>query len=247
MKIPILVTAVVVLLALGTAAQAVIVIDDFTDFMTPVVAPAVLDTDGITDYGWYIKATALGVAYNYAETGLSIYGGTRNSSYTVYGSLSGTMMTMGSGWATENNGSSSWSQSTLTYDAGGAGLNLNLTSGTKLSVDRIFDHMGNLKNTVFSIKLDDGAQTATVSKIWTSYVVSNVQVTDDFLFSSFLAQNGSLNLASIDKITLYLETDKAGDYSLLTGLTTDAVPEPSSIIALVAGLGPLLAFRRRRA
>ncbi len=132
----------------------------------------------------------------------------------------------------------------MTYDGGGGGLALDLNNGTKFLIDTWFDPVGLNKNTVLSIAMDDGAQTATVAKIWTVYQVINFQVTEDFLFSSFLAQKPSIDLSSIDSITLYMETDQAGDYALLTGFSTDAIPEPASM-ALFA-LGGLAMMRRKR-
>jgi len=231
MKKLMLVSALVVL-AVGLSANATIVLDDF---MTTNPAG-----------GWGIIAATLGTPVTMSETGLSgVYGGTRDTSYTVYVSKTGASMDMGYGETAQNNGSSGWSKAALTYNSGGGagGLGLDLMSGTKFSVDRVFDHMGNLKNTVFSITLFDGVQTATVSKIWTTYLYSNVTVTEDFLFSSFLAQNAALNLSSIDTITLYLETDKAGDYLLTGGLYTDAIPEPATIAIL--SLGGLLLRRKK--
>lgn len=222
-----------------TSAQAYM-IDDFT----------ATDPAG----GWTLNGTTLGVAVAKSETGLplsNVFGGTRDTSFTEYGSLDANMVMGYSayydwGWEVQNNSSSSWSVAELTYDGGGGagGLDLNLTTGTKLSVDRWFDHMGLGKNTVLSITLDDGAETATVAKIWSTYTVSNVLETEDFLFTDFLADNASLDLSSIDTITLYLETDQAGDYILANGLSTDAIPEPATIGLL--GLVGLLFARKRK-
>jgi hypothetical protein len=231
MKKLITICAVVTVLAIGSAAQATIVIDDYS-------SPAA---------GWTLNAVTLGVPVTKSETGLSgVYGSTRDTVYTVSGTgLFGTSMTMGYGWCAQNNGSSSWSKATLTYNGGGAGgLGLDLTSGTEFSVDTWFDHVGNGKNSVLSLTLNDGSQTATVSKIWTTYQAIGDYGTETFSFTDFLSANPSLNLSSIDSIELYLETDMAGDYAMVTGLTTDAVPEPATVFIL--GLGALSLIRRKR-
>ncbi len=232
MKKLITICAVVTVLAIGSAAQATIVIDDFN-------SPAA---------GWTLKAVTLGVPLTKSETGLSgVYGGTRDTVYTVNGTgLFGTSMDMGYGWCAQNNGSSSWSKATLTYNGGGGagGIGLDLTSGTEFSVDTWFDHVGYQKNSVLSLTLNDGSQTATVSKIWTTYQAIGDYGTETFLFTDFLVANPSLNLSSIDSIALYLETDMAGDYAMVTGLSTDAVPEPATVCIL--GLGALSLLRRKK-
>lgn len=214
---------------LAGTLQATIVIDDYTS-----TNPA---------GGWYMVSN--GATQTKSETGLSgVYGGSRYTTY--YSDFAGAAQSMaieGGRWSISNGGTA-YGKGTLLYNGGGVvgGLALNLTSGTKFLVDTYFDHVAFGKNTVLSITLNDGVQAATVSKTWTATQIINVQQTETFLFSSFLSQNPLLNLGSIDSIQLYLETDKAGDYALVTGFVTDAIPEPATMLLL--GIGGLLLRKR---
>lgn len=238
--------AVLALLCLGASAQAVVVIDGFSDYMTPVVAPAM----EWPSQGWEILPTTAGQTY--VETGLSgVVGGTRKTvlwssssvpSYSIDALLVTTAPDNSLGFANSTN---SWSTVSLVYDANGAGLNLNASSGTKFSADMWFDHLGNGRTSTLSMTVIDGmANTSTVSRTWSTYTIPNPNPeTYSFLFSEF----AGINFGEIDSITLSYSSDNGNDWAFYPISSDIAVPEPSSIIALLGGLGSLLAFRRRRA
>lgn len=226
-----------VILAMATVSQATIIIDDY------------ISTDPAG--GWDLYATTFDTVVTKSETDLSgVYGGSRDTSYTV-GNAGlqadldfGTRMSLGDGWYSHSNDLSTWSKGTLTYNGGGSGLGLDLTSGTKFSVDASFDHVGNEKQSVLSIIINDGTHTATVAKSWTTYESIGL-TTEEFLFSAFTTVNPHIDLSSIDSIALYLETDNAGDYSVRNFSTDATVPEPATIVLL--GLGCLVLLKRRNA
>ena len=229
-----LLVSALVMLAVGLSAQATIVLDDFM-------------TNDPLGY-WGLTCTTANVAVYGSETGLAgTIGGSRDVMFNANNAGS-SWFSIGGGYADQSNSSNKYSLSEMTYNGGGGagGLNLNLTSGTKFSVDYWIDHLGYQKQSVLRITLNDGLNTAVVSKIWSPpapVVYINDEVTYDFAFSDFLSNNPLIDLSSIDSIKLYMETDMAGDYAMVTGFTTDAIPEPATIAIL--SLGGLLLRRKK--
>ncbi|GIV03026.1 MAG: hypothetical protein KatS3mg015_1856 [Fimbriimonadales bacterium] len=66
--------------------------------------------------------------------------------------------------------------------------------------------------------------------------------TYDVLFNSLSQQNGGANFADVDRITIYFDGMPSADFALSD---IQAVPEPASLAVLIAGLGGLLARRKR--
>ncbi|MFA6177199.1 MAG: hypothetical protein WC765_11545, partial [Phycisphaerae bacterium] len=115
MKKLLLVSALVVL-AVCLSAKATIILDDF-------------ETNDSLGY-WQLKCTTANVAVYGSEAGLAgTVGGTRNAMFKA-NNISSSLY-IGDGWADLSDGSSKYSLTELTYNAGGAGLDLDLTSGTK--------------------------------------------------------------------------------------------------------------------
>jgi len=239
------------MLAISGAAQATIMIDDFNAKMVPVAAPATY----YAGYGWELN-TAYGASppYTYSvvynETSVAgVLGGTRTTTAinhndgAVSVDLASDTTDQSISLSTKGWYPSSYGTLELLYNGGGGGggLNQNMSSWSILSVDFDPDHVGNLKSTVMSFTLNDGLNSATVSKIWTTYATLPRTV-ETFNVSDFTTVNPSLNLSSIDSILFNFESDNAGDAAFYS---ISGVPEPATIGLL--GLGALGLLRRRRA
>jgi hypothetical protein len=247
MKKLLMVFAVAAMLA-GTARAATIMIDDFNAKMVPVVAPATafsLGWDLSTSYGASPPYTYTLV---YSETSVpGVLGGTRTTTAINHndGTVAVDLLSASPyeyialstpGWY-----SSSYGEMRLLYNGGGGGggLNLDMSSWPSLSVDFDPDHVGNLKSTVMSFTLNDGLNSATVSKIWTTYATLPRTV-ETFNVSDFTTVNPSLNLSSIDSILFNFESDNAGDAAFYS---ISGIPEPATMALL--GLGAF-ALRRKK-
>jgi hypothetical protein len=242
------VVGVAVMLAAGTGGQVMgaIIIDDFNANMAPVVSPATafsLGWDLSTSYGASPPYTYT-VVYN--ETSVpGVLGGTRattvinNSDGTVAVDLLSASPYEYIALSTPGWYSSSYGELHLLYDGGGGGLSLNMSSWTSLSVDWDPDHVGNQKSTVMSFTLNDGVNSATASRTWTTYATP-LRAVETFGLSEFTTNNPNLNLSSIDSILFTFQSDRAGDAAFYS---ITAVPEPATL-ALLA-LGGLALLRRR--
>jgi hypothetical protein len=237
-----LITVCATVMLIAGMAQATIVLDDFKT------------NANVTGHSWGLKCTTKNVPVYNSETGLAgTYGGSRDTMFNANGSSSSGINTSALTLGGEINGTavgrlilgnpSFWYNLTeLTYNGNGTGLDLDLTTGTKFSVNLSTDHLAFGKNSVLRITLNDGSQNAVVSKIWTTYVATGYEATYDFAFADFLSNNQSIDLGSIDSIKLYMETDTSGDY-VMSNFTTDAIPEPATMCLL--GLGALVLRRKK--
>jgi hypothetical protein len=113
-----------------------------------------------------------------------------------------------------------------------------MSSWPILSVDFAPDHVGNQKATVMSFTLNDGLQSATASRSWTTYLLLPRTVVT-FNVSEFTTANPSLDLSSIDSILFTFESDSGGDAAFYS-----IVPEPATMGLLA--LGGLAVIRRKR-
>ena len=222
-------------LAAGAGGQvmgAMIIIDDFSGGWTIHPTLSQLDTTLTKAESGYATTSVIGGSRNTAYTPHNAGGATGTSGVDLY--LEGPTPN----WCNLVNGTKTWSEFTMTYDGGGGtgGLNLNLTGGTKFSVDIYTDHVGNGGySSLMSITLNDGSNVKTVSQA----LSVGAPITYDILFSGFTG----VNLANIDSIAFHLQTDKAGDYNVVAPLTAD-IPEPATLLLLA--LGGLAVIRRRR-
>jgi len=182
-----------------------------------------------------LRPTALTVPIIQNETGLAgVYGGTRTIEYTVFGkSLSGAGVEMAESLLIDNNGKRNWSTVELTYDAGGAGLNLDLSSFTIISMDAWFEHVAFDKDTVVTLTLSDGTNTASVTKTW-DVEQCDLDLTLYFSLSGF----AGVDKSNIQSLTVYIESDWYGEYAIDNIQVSDHdVPEPATIaIFLLGGL-----------
>lgn len=201
-------------------------------------------------YGTVYNAIYLQSDATLRDTTIGVLGGVRDVavdfSVDGYPANAFVISDISEGWGDAGSlslGGSSTAQFTLTYSAGDAGLNTDLSSGTKITLDFDPDHVGYLRTSIVSVILNDGVNSAEVSYSWSSYLMlPRTQL--DFTFAAFLADNASLDLTSIDSIALHYVSDHDNDVSFYS-LTTDAVPEPATIALL--GLGGLLFARKRKA
>lgn len=200
------------------------------------------------------------------ETGLAdVLGGTRKTEvitnpttdtrgYTSNAGVSPALFTSDLGtWAPGSAGAFSMSSSfggraefNMCYDANGAGLNADLSGGSKIAMSFDPDHFGHIAETVIEMKLSDGVNEAMVSYSWDTYTLPPVSgfYELDFLFADFLADNADLDLTNIQSIKLHYLADHAHDVGI-DYLMTDAanIPEPMTFVLL--GAGGIL-FRSRK-
>jgi len=232
-----------VLLAAGTGGQVMGAgIDDFNSQMVPVVAPATAFSDG-----WDLPVPYNGTVV-YSETSLAgVLGGTRqttgiNHDDRVDVDLLSTSLYEYIALSTAGWDSDSYGELKLLYNGGGGGggLNLNMSGWPSLGADFDPDHVGYQKATVMSFTLDDGLNSATVSRSWTTYISPFPRTLVTFNVSEFTAANPSLDLSSIDSILFTFESDRAGDIAFY-----GIIPEPATLSLLA--LGGLALIRRRRA
>jgi hypothetical protein len=121
---------------------------------------------------------------------------------------------------------------TLKYDANGAGLNVNLTSFSGI---RLVAAENDLL-TVYTLKLESFAGGSSSL----SQSISSGAGDLDFSFASLV---GTANLADIDRITLTINPDRAGDV-YLERIVTIITPLPASLVLFGTGLLSLLGVRR---
>ena len=194
------------------------------------------------DDSWELYPSAIDEAETQIDTGLiDVLGGSRETIYTVYGSSrSGAGLEMADSSLIANGGRRNWSIVELTYDADGAGLNLDLSSYTKISLDISFEHVGLGRSTIFNVTLNDGENTKTVTKTW-DVEQYNVNKPVDFLLSDF----AGIDLDSIQSLMINMESDWSGQYEVFELFASDElIPEPATIVLL--SLGVLLFVRKRR-
>jgi hypothetical protein len=244
-RLMIAVVGVAAVMLIAGAAQADLVIDAFSDYMTPVVAPAIAEPYGEGWPGWSILYTSAGQTY--VETGLSgVVGGTRKTILwanheQAYSTATADMCAWDDDVFWCSNGSNSWNTVSLVYDGGGAGLNLNASAGTKFWSDMYFDHLGNGRSSILSMTVTDGlANTATVTRTWSTYYdPGDGFLPYEFLFSEF----GGINFNEIDSITLSYYSGLSNDYGF--GAIQSNIPEPATLALVALGGVGMLARRRR--
>lgn len=234
----------------ATSASAAIVIDDFSNYMMPVVSPA---SPGIANWNTWSILPTYSNPVTYTETGLSaVFGDVRKTRLTrdtnAMGGLEG-MLIAGipdrgeNRFSIETGSLPPWTVD-FTYDAGGAWLNLDASSGSKFSVDFDPDQLlpgASLAITLVSHKEGPG-NTSTVVQTWASPISPAPRMTVDFRFTQF----SGLDFSDIDSIKLTY-TGTAGNDVDIYSLTTNVVPEPASLNFLGLGAVGLLSKRRRKA
>ena len=219
-------TAILFVVSLSVSCYAsIIVLDSFND-------------------SWELYPSALGTTESQIDSALAdVIGGQRETDYTVYGSSrSGAGLEMADGSLIINGGKRNWNVVSLMYDADGAGLNLDLSSYTELSLEISFEHVGLAKSTVFAVTLTDGYNTKTVTKTW-DIEQYNVNEPVIFLLSDFTG----INLSSVQSLTLDMESDWSGQFEMFELLVSDYwIPEPATITLLSLGLILLIRVRKFR-
>ncbi len=164
----------------------------------------------------------------------------------------------GSAGAAINNGAGVYGAATFSYD----NFIVEFTPDDIVKVKVDPDHAGFGKSTIIRVTIGDGTNSATLEEVWTTadYITDsyekvgdtwvktfNAYLDPEFSGADFKAKNAALDLLNISEISVYIETDSAGDY-LIEGFETTAefiVPEPATIGLL--GIGALSLLKRRRA
>jgi len=212
------------------------------------------------EHGWYFDNTVNTLTKS--ESSLSnVLGGTRDISFSSHPGLyqgsyyAGDMslalnpMVLNYGGYQNESGVLSmstawpgWGSVSITYDAGGNGLNADFSAATEISMMMKPDHTGNVKPSVFSITLSDGVNTKTASKSWDTYTVYAAPFVQSFSLTEF----SGIDLTNIFSVSWEYQGDESNDISFAS-LTTDAppVPVPAAVWLLGSGLVGLIGLRKK--
>lgn len=221
------------IIAMASAAavtSAEIVVDEFND-----LNPGSLPDAGP---GFWQLSLQNDTMVQHTETGISsVLGSTRILQVTGhdgYGDTVALFTNYDDGALTLNLGPTSTAEMSLIYNSGGTGLDTDLSTGTKLSLDWDPDHVGFQQPTILSFTIDDGTRSASVTQTFSVYERPEREVLD-FAFADFLSVEPDLDLTSIDRIQFDYDSDLANDAAFF-GISTDAVPEPTSLLMGVVAL-----------
>ncbi|TVQ51061.1 MAG: hypothetical protein EA377_13360 [Phycisphaerales bacterium] len=128
----------------------------------------------------------------------------------------------------------------LTYDAGGAGLGIDLSNQIGLDIDFLSFDLGNGIPMPVTATVSDGMNSASLEISLTS---AGAQViTFDFMDFSNI---GSVDLSAIQSISFDFDAGNAADFRIDQIVTTGVIPAPGALALL--GIAGLLGMRRRRA
>lgn len=210
--------AVSALMVVG-AAHAVI-LDDFT---TGAFAGEVVDP---------------GVTVQNTQSGANIVGTFRDLEFEAVSNplRSFLRVEIGNGLNVVDAGSQLTARVRLAYDGNDTGLNLDLSSDAQILLN--FKSNDRALRTVVTLGTFGG--NSTVLERVVAGGRQNTNFTEAFDFSGSV---GGVDLADVDSVQIDFFTSPSGDFALGS---IEAVPEPATMAALAAGIGAVLARRRRK-